>query len=73
MQLNLGTARVPRAVDGVSPSARNHHLAHRFVWKMVRRSLRRDAANHTPEACAPLFSTALFRLSQGRNLKKRGF
>jgi len=24
--------------------------------KMVRRSLRRDAANHTPEACAPLLN-----------------
>jgi hypothetical protein len=35
---------------------RTHHLGPPFSFgKMVRRSLRRDAANHTPEACAPLF------------------
>ena len=43
-QTSLGSARVPRAADGVAPSAFN----------ILERSLRRDAANDTPEARATM-------------------
>jgi len=56
MQLALGSARVSRAADGVPPEAScpPFGLTVRFS-KMERLSLRRDAANHTPEAYAPQF------------------
>jgi hypothetical protein len=34
---------------------RYHILPHHLVHQFVKRNLRRDAANHTPEACAPHF------------------
>src|SRR5258708_5014404 len=50
----MGSARVSRAADGVAPSTSCSCLR-LAVWsdKLVRRNLRRDAANHTPEAYAP--------------------
>src|SRR6185437_4910112 len=49
-----GSARVSRAIGGASPPISFNHL---FVpnaeKKFVKRSLRRDAANSTRDACAP--------------------
>ena len=50
----MGTACVPRAADGVAPPASFSPISPPFggghLWL---KSLRRDAANHTPEAYAP--------------------
>jgi hypothetical protein len=46
----FGSARVPRAANGVAPLASSSHSTH-----LEQRSLRRDTANHTPESCAPHF------------------
>ena len=54
MRLKMGTACVPRAADGVAPSASfsqiSRPLGGGHAWF---KSLRRDAAKHTPEAGAP--------------------
>jgi ATP-dependent helicase HrpB len=44
--LKLGSARVPRADPGVSPESRQTNV------QSGEQSFRRDAENHTPEACA---------------------
>jgi len=57
MQLNLGIARVSRAIDGVAPSISFIHISQPLGERKIGpTNLRRDAANHTPEACAPLFN-----------------
>jgi hypothetical protein len=49
----LGSARVPRAVDGVAPSTSSNHLFPPYGESVCEQELRRDAANNTPEACTP--------------------
>ena len=50
----MGSARLPRASAGVAPELSSHHLpAIGGGKKLAGRSFRRDAENHTPEACAP--------------------
>jgi len=54
-ELGRGSARVPRAADGVPPSASPCHGSVTVCRPShAGPSLRRDAANHTPETCAPL-------------------
>ena len=56
MQLGVGSARVPRAADGVPPLASLSHCPLAVWWfSQVGERLWRDAANHTPEARAPHF------------------
>jgi oxygen-independent coproporphyrinogen-3 oxidase len=43
-----GSARVPRAVSGVTPETRSTDTEN-----LDQRTARRDASQHTPEACAP--------------------
>ena len=47
-----GSARVPRARSGVAPELRRSNQNLGEVEKFVGRNFRRDAENHTPEACA---------------------
>ena len=47
-----GSARVPRARSGVAPELRRSNQNSGEVEKFVGRNFRRDAENHTPEACA---------------------
>ena len=64
-QLGVGSARVPRAADGVSPLASFSHCSFTVWWfSQVGESLRRDAANHTPEACAPHFQLNGYGLAE---------
>jgi hypothetical protein len=54
LETKMGSARVPRASSGVAPellppATRKFSSAENFV----ERCFRRDAENHTPEACAP--------------------
>ena len=52
----MGSARVPRAADGVPPVVSSSHSSLTVWWfSQAEKSFRRDAANHTPEACAPHF------------------
>jgi len=71
LQLRKGSARVPRAIDGVSPSISLIHIYSAFGDKMVRRSLRRDAANHTRDACAPHFQLHRSAFRRFRNTHQR--
>jgi hypothetical protein len=49
-----GRARVSRADSGVPPGLSLHHLLGTDgIRKFAGRGFRRDAENHTPEACAP--------------------
>ncbi len=53
MQLKMGRARVSRAADGVATAASSHYFVLTLWWgRFVPLSLRRNAANHTPEAYA---------------------
>jgi len=69
------SARVPRAADGVVPSASSYHSsapAGESGQAMDKRGLRRDAANRTPEACAPRALTVLqdrLRLTPGNRAR----
>ena len=67
--IGMGSARVPRASSGVAPELPSHTLAGiSRREKFAGRCFRRDAENHTPEACAPRdiplrpFSTSEFGL-----------
>src|ERR1039458_1939500 len=53
-EAGMGSARVPRASSGVAPELSSHTLPGiSRREKFVGRCFRRDAENHTPEACAP--------------------
>ena len=54
MQLGVGSTRVSRVASGVPPLASSCHSS-LTVWcfSQAEESLRRDAADHTPEAYAP--------------------
>jgi hypothetical protein len=53
-KVKMGSARLWRASSGVPPELSSHHLPEAGgVRKCAGRSFRRDAENHTPEACAP--------------------
>ena len=65
----LGSARVPRASSGVAPELLSIHSAgQQGGEKLVEQSFRRDAENHTPEACATL--AALLAPERRDELKK---
>jgi hypothetical protein len=52
--VEMGSARLRRASSGVVPELSPHHLPSICGGKkFAGRSFRRDAENHTPEACAP--------------------
>src|ERR1039458_1033375 len=68
----MGSARVPRASSGVAPELLPHTLPGiSRREKFAGRCFRRDAENHTPEACAPRntplrpFSISEFGLKAG--------
>ena len=50
LEIEKGSARVPRAESGVAPDSSKTQTS---AEKLVEQGFRRDAENHTPEACAP--------------------
>src|ERR1017187_4206327 len=75
----MGSARVPRASSGVAPELSSHTLPGiSGREKFAGRCFRRDAENHTPEACAPRdtplrpFSTSEFGFNLNRNHLRGG-
>jgi hypothetical protein len=53
--IKFGSTRVPRVSSGVAPELSSHQLnVFTIEEKLVERSFRRDAENHTPEACATI-------------------
>jgi hypothetical protein len=53
-EVGMGSARVARASSGVAPELLSHTTSGLLgATKFVGRCFRRDAENHTPEACAP--------------------
>ena len=58
-EIGLGSARVPRASSGVAPALSSLTIFEILSEeKFVDRRFRRDAENHTPEACAPRNATS---------------
>ena len=61
----MGSARVPRAANGVPPLASSSCPSVTVWWfRQAEASLRRDAANHTPQACAPQHQPHKYSLGQ---------
>ncbi len=74
-EIRMGSARVARARSGVAPELSSTQ-SNRWAGeeKFVRRSFRRDAENHTPEAYAPQVTTERTAPSSEFGMKtNRGF